>query len=103
MTKVYAVVHYTMHKDFIYDIDDVILVTKSTGHFIHYRYDERYDSVTWKGNDGFNNMYKRVLNMLKANNHYCGYDIQFGRKFYDILWVNSKLPSSGDRYGYFED
>lgn len=103
MTKVYAVVHYSMHKDFIYDIDDVFLIEKNTDNFIHYRYHPQYDSITWKGIDGFNNMYKHVLNMLKANNHYCGCDIQFGAKFYDILWVNSKLPSDGDRYGYYEE
>lgn len=99
MTKVYMVVHYTMHNDFVYDIDDVFLIEKNTDCFIHYS----YVGLCKKGFDGFNNMYKSVLKTLKANNHYCGYTEMFGRKFYDILWVNSKLPSSGDRYGYFED
>lgn len=99
MTKVYAVVHYTMYKDFIYDIDDVFLIEKNTDNFIHYRFDRERG----KGLNGFNNMYKYVLDTLKANNHYCGYVNEFGRKFYDILWVNSKLPSSGDRYGYYEE
>lgn len=99
MTKVYAVVHYTMHKDFIYDIDDLFVIKKNTDGFIHYR----YEGLCKQGIDGFNNMYKHVLNTLKANDHYCGYTVQYGRKFYDIIWVNSKLPASGDKYGYFED
>ena len=99
MKKVYAVVHYSMHKDFVYDIDDIFVIEKYTDSFIHYC----YAGANKQGIDGFNNMYRHVLNTLKANNQYCDYTIQFGRKFYDILWVNSKLPSSGDRYGYFED
>ena len=96
MKKVYVVVHYTRHDVVKYDIDDIYIITKQDGHFIH------HSRALADEFDGFNNMYKFVLWILKQNNFECNHVHEFGRDFYDILWVNSKLPSSGDRYGYDE-
>nr|DAK69986.1 MAG TPA: hypothetical protein [Caudoviricetes sp.] len=49
----------------------------------------------------FNEMYSRVLNLLKANNMYASYTEAFGRKFYDIAWVSVKTFAI-KQFGYTE-
>lgn len=46
-------------------------------------------------------MYNKVLSLLKANNMYPSYVEAFGRKFYDIAWVNVKTFAI-EKLGYTE-
>lgn len=46
-------------------------------------------------------MYSKVLNLLKANNMYPSYVEAFGRKFYDIAWVNVETFAI-EKLGYTE-
>ena len=49
----------------------------------------------------FYDMYSKVLSLLKANNMYPSYVEAFGRKFYDIAWVNVETFTT-ERFGYTE-
>ena len=47
----------------------------------------------------FQTMYKSVLNILKNNNFYCGYYEQFGRRWYDIQFINLENPVNIEKFG----
>lgn len=49
----------------------------------------------------FNDMYSKVLSLLKVNNMYCGYMEAFGRRFYNIAWINVKTFAI-EKFGYSE-
>ena len=44
-------------------------------------------------------MYKSVLNILKNNNFYCAYYEQFGRRWYDIQFINLENPVNIEKFG----
>lgn len=48
----------------------------------------------------FNDLYKSVLNILKNNNFYCGYYDQFGRRWYNILFINLENPNVIEKFGF---
>lgn len=48
----------------------------------------------------FNDLYKSVLNILKNNNFYCGYYEQFGRRWYDIQFINLENPVVIEKFGF---
>ena len=47
----------------------------------------------------FPEMYKLVLTILKNNNFYCGYYEQFGRRWYDIQFINLDNPVNIEKFG----
>lgn len=47
----------------------------------------------------FQTMYKSVLNILKNNNFYCGHYEQFGRRWYDIQFINLENPVNIEKFG----
>lgn len=47
----------------------------------------------------FQTMYKSVLNILKNNNFYCAYYEQFGRRWYDIQFINLESPVNIEKFG----
>ena len=47
----------------------------------------------------FNDMYETILSILKVNNMCCGFIEQFGKKWYDIAFINIDIPYMVDRYG----
>lgn len=47
----------------------------------------------------FQTMYKSILNILKNNNFYCGYYEQFGRRWYDIQFINLDNPVNIEKFG----
>ena len=51
-------------------------------------------------NSSFQDMYKRVLKILKNNNLYCGYYDMFNRRWYDIQFINLDRPFTIDKIGY---
>lgn len=48
----------------------------------------------------FNDLYKSVLNILKNNNFYCGFYNQFGRRWYDIQFINLENPVVIEKFGF---
>ena len=44
-------------------------------------------------------MYKSVLGIMKENNFYCGYYEQFGRRWYDIQFINLENPVNIEKFG----
>lgn len=51
-------------------------------------------------NDTFQTMYKLILNTLKNNNFYCGSFDAFGRRWYDIQFINLECPVIIETFGY---
>lgn len=62
-----------------------------------------YDSRDGEDFDTFNELYDRLLKLLKSNRFYAksfvGY---FGRVFYDIYFVDYENPTLIDNYGHRE-
>ena len=50
-------------------------------------------------NRNFQTMYKSVLNILKNNNFYCGYYEEFGKRWYDIQFINLDNPVEINKFG----
>lgn len=44
-------------------------------------------------------MNKSILKILKNNNFYCGYYEQFGRRWYDIQFINLENPTIIEKFG----
>ena len=51
----------------------------------------------------FNDLYKSVLNILKNNGFYTGFYTQFGRKWYDIQFINLNNPVNIEKFGLCEE
>lgn len=51
----------------------------------------------------FNDLYKAVLNILKNNGFYTGFYTQFGRKWYDIQFINLNNPVIIEKFGLYEE
>lgn len=51
----------------------------------------------------FNDLYKAVLNILKNNEFYTGFYTQFGRKWYDIQFINLNNPVNIEKFGLCEE
>ena len=61
-----------------------------------------YDETDVKhpyANRTFQTMYKSVLNILKNNNFYCGYYEEFGKRWYDIQFINLENPVEVNKFG----
>ena len=50
-------------------------------------------------NRNFQTMYKSVLNILKNNNFYCDYYEEFGKRWYDIQFINLENPVEVNKFG----
>ena len=51
--------------------------------------------------NNFQSLYKDVLNILKSNDFYCSYHIEFEAKWYEINWIDlSKSETRVLRYAY---
>ena len=61
-----------------------------------------YDETDVKhpyANRTFQTMYKSVLNILKNNNFYCDYYEEFGKRWYDIQFINLENPVEINKFG----
>lgn len=50
----------------------------------------------------FNELYSRLLKLLKSNNFYAKSFSAFNRVFYDIYFIDYENPTLVDKYGYNE-
>lgn len=62
------------------------------------RYDNN-NTETIRKYENFQELYKSVILMLKANNLYCSYIDAFNAKWYDIQFINIENPTYIDNYG----
>ena len=49
--------------------------------------------------NSFNDVYKSLLNILKANNFYCGYYKEFNKTWYDISFIDLDNPIVINKFG----
>ena len=50
-----------------------------------------------------NDMYKSILNLAKQNNFYFSSFDQFGRRRYDVSWIDIYNPCLIEKFGYMEE
>ena len=94
MKKVSVVVVYDRNK---YTVKAITAIHK--GNYIPLIWAD--SKIQLEQGTSFNDMYSKVLSLLKANNMYCGYMEAFDRRFYNIAWVNVKTFAI-EWFGYSE-
>lgn len=65
----------------------------------------RFEGFTFyqaKQYPSFNALYQAVLNIIKANNFYVDYHVNYNRRFYDIFFIEHDEPYDHNIYGYRE-
>lgn len=63
---------------------------------------ELYNNRDGEDFDTFNELYSRLLKLLKNNNFYAKSFSAFNRVFYDIYFIDYENPTLVDNYGYNE-